>query len=374
MVTIDKNGACDILKISTPHKYSKRGRYPIMKRILTLLLALALVFTLPVAAFADGGDDTLVIYSARNERLNNIVIPAFEEATGIKVEMITGSSGEVLQRVKAEVDSGNVTVDIHWAADETMLDANRDLFEVYVSTENDALLPEFQNDGTNCFNNAYAEPNVMIVNTDMLDELGIEVNGYADLLQPELKGKIISADPANSSSAFQCLIGMLYGMGDGDPMSDAAWDYIDQFLVNLDGKIASSSSQVYNGVANGEYAVGLSYEDPCVELEAAGEQPVKVVYAEEGTVFPGESVQIIKGAPHMNAAKKFVDFVLSEESQTAVAAELNLRPLRAGIPTNEKMIPTEDIKLFDTYSTSYIAENKPLIVNTYLEHVESTLE
>ena len=342
-----------------------------MKRVLTILLALMLVLGCAGAAMAE---ETLVIYSARNERLNELVIPAFEAATGIKVEMITGSSGEVLQRVKAEVESGNVTVDIHWAADETMLDANRDLFEPYVSTENDALLPEFQNDGANCFNNAYAEPNVMIVNTDMLAEMNIEVNGYADLLQPELKGKIISADPANSSSAFQCLIGMLYGMGNGDPMSDEAWDYIDQFLVNLDGKIASSSSQVYNGVANGEYAVGLSYEDPCVELEAAGEHPVKVVYAVEGTVFPGESVQIIKGAPHMEAAQKFVDFVLSEESQNTVAAELNLRPLRAGVPTNAKMIPTEEIKLFDTYSTAYIAENKPLIVNTYLEHVEMMLE
>ena len=343
-----------------------------MKKLFVCLLALAML--LSVCGMAMAQEDTLVIYSARNERLNQIVIPAFVEATGIKVEMITGSSGEVLQRVKAEVESGNVTVDIHWAADETMLAANRDLFEVYVPTENDKLLPAFQNDGTNCFNSAYAEPNVMIVNTDMLAELGIEVNSYADLTQPQLKGKIISADPANSSSAFQCPIGMLYGMGDGDPMSDKAWDFIDEFLANLDGKTASSSSQVYNGVANGEYAVGLSYEDPCVELEAKGEHPVKVVYASEGVIFPGESVQIIKGAPHMEAAKKFVDFVLSEESQNAVAAELNLRPLRAGVPTNAKMIPTEEIKLFPTYSAAYIAEMKPTIVATYLDHVEMTLE
>ena len=342
-----------------------------MKKLLVCLAALVMLLSVCGMAMAQ---DTLVIYSARNERLNNIVIPAFEEATGIKVEVVTGSTGEINQRVKAEVESGNVTGDIHWAADETMLDANRDLFEVYVSTENDALYPEFQNDGTNVFNNAYAEPNVMIVNTDMLAEMGIEVNSYADLTQPQLKGKIISADPANSSSAFQCLIGMLYGMGDGDPMSDKAWDFIDEFLVNLDGKIASSSSQVYNGVANGEYAVGLSYEDPCVELEATHEHPVKVVYATEGVIFPGESVQIIKGAPHMEAAQKFVDFVLSEESQKAVAAELNLRPLRAGVPTNAKMIPTEEITLFPTYSAKYIAEMKPTIVATYLDHIEMTLE
>lgn len=342
-----------------------------MKKLLVCLAALVMLLSVCGIAMAQ---DTLVIYSARNERLNNIVIPAFEEATGIKVEVVTGSTGEINQRVKAEVESGNVTGDIHWAADETMLDANRDLFEVYVSTENDALYPEFQNDGTNVFNNAYAEPNVMIVNTDMLKEMGIEVNSYADLTQPQLKGKIISADPANSSSAFQCLIGMLYGMGDGDPMSDKAWAFIDEFLVNLDGKIASSSSQVYNGVANGEYAVGLSYEDPCVELEATHEHPVKVVYATEGVIFPGESVQIIKGAPHMEAAQKFVDFVLSEESQKAVAAELNLRPLRTGVPTNAKMIPTEEITLFPTYSAKYIAEMKPTIVATYLDHIEMTLE
>ena len=172
-----------------------------MKKLLICLAALAMLLSVCGMAMAQ---DTLVIYSARNERLNNIVIPAFEAATGIKVEMITGSSGEVLQRVKAEVESGNVTVDIHWAADETMLAANRDLFEVYVPTENDKLMPAFQNDGTNCFNSAYAEPNVMIVNTDMLKDLGIEINSYADLTQPQLKGKIISADPANSSSAFQC--------------------------------------------------------------------------------------------------------------------------------------------------------------------------
>ena len=340
-----------------------------MKKVISVLLALVMVLGCVSALAAD-----LVIYSARNERLNNIVIPGFEAATGLTIEMITGSTGEVNQRIKAEVESGNVTVDIHWAADETMLSANRDMFQPYVSTENAAMMPLFQNDGTNVFNPAFAEPNVIIVNTEKLAEIGVTVESYADLLNPKLKGKIISADPANSSSAFQCLIGMLYGMGEGDPMSDKAWDFIDEFLTNLDGKVASSSSQVYNGVANGEYYVGLSYEDPCVELEAAGAQPVKVVYPKEGVIFPGQSVQIVKNAPNLEAAQKFVDYVLSEEVQTAVAAELNLRPLRAGVPVNNKMIPNEEIKLFDTYSAAYIAENKPKIVNTYIEHVEMMME
>lgn len=341
-----------------------------MKKIVSLLLALALMLT-AVSALAEAD---LVIYSARNERLNNIVIPAFEAATGLTVEMITGSTGEVNQRIKAEVESGNVTVDIHWAADETMLDANRDLFQVYVSAENDAMIANFQNDGTNVFSPAFAEPNVLIVNTEMLAAMGITVETYEDLLRPELKGQMISADPANSSSAFQSLLGMLYGFGEGDPMSDKAWEKVEAFLVNLSGKVASSSSQVYNGVANGEYAVGLSYEDPCVELEAAGEKPVKVVYPTEGVMFSGQSVQIVKDCPHLEAAQKFVDFVLSEDTQKAVAAELNLRPLRAGVDTNEKMVSNDELNLFPTFDAKFIAQNKPAIVAKYLELVEMTME
>ena len=61
-----------------------------MKKFLACILAVAMLLGV-TCAFAE---ETLVIYSARNERLNNIVIPAFEAKTGIKVEMITGSSGE----------------------------------------------------------------------------------------------------------------------------------------------------------------------------------------------------------------------------------------------------------------------------------------
>jgi hypothetical protein len=42
------------------------------------MLALLMVMSVMSAAAFAAGEDTLVIYSARNERLNNIVIPAFE--------------------------------------------------------------------------------------------------------------------------------------------------------------------------------------------------------------------------------------------------------------------------------------------------------
>ena len=325
-----------------------------MKKFLACILAVAMLLGV-TCAFAE---ETLVIYSARNERLNNIVIPAFEAKTGIKVEMITGSSGEVLQRVKSEVETGNVTVDIHWAADETMLSANRDLFEVYVSTENDAMMPQFQNDGTNCFNSAYAEPNVMIVNTDMLKEMGIEVNGYADLLQPELVGKIASADPASSSSAFCQLTNMLLAMGGYE--DDAAWQYVQDLFVGQQVAITSGSSAVYKGVYNGEYAVGLTYEDPCVTLIKDGATNIKVVYPVEGTVFLPAQIGIVKNAKNVENAKAFVDFMLSEEAQRFLAENPPSRNVREVEYKNDVMTPLADIKLIYEDSDYVIAHTSEL--------------
>ena len=72
------------------------------------------------------------------------------------------------------------------------------------------------------FSPAFADPTVMIVNTNLEGEN--KITGFASLLDPELKGKIAFGDPVNSSSAFQSLMAMLYAMGkDNDPLSDEAW-------------------------------------------------------------------------------------------------------------------------------------------------------
>ena len=63
----------------------------------------------------------------------------------------------------------------------------------------------------------------------------------------------------------------------------------------------TSSSQVYKGVAEGEYIVGLTWEDPAAAYVRDG-VAVKVVFPEEGALMSGQCVSIIKGAPHMENA------------------------------------------------------------------------
>ena len=85
-----------------------------MKKLMALVLALTLVLALAACGQpstpAEGGDttapaegeQTLIVYTARSESLNNAVIENFEADTGIHVEVVTGGTGEVLKRVRSE--------------------------------------------------------------------------------------------------------------------------------------------------------------------------------------------------------------------------------------------------------------------------------
>lgn len=323
----------------------------------------------PTADAAAEEEPVLVVYTARSEALNNAVIPEFEKDTGIKVEVVVAGTGELLKR--AESEKNNPLGDVFWVADRTMLSSSQDLFMEYVSAEDEHMLEAFRNT-TGYFSPAFADPTVMIVNTDLKGDIKIE--GFEDLLNPELKGKIAFGDPVNSSSAFQSLMAMLYGMGkDNDPLSDEAWDYVDKFIANLDGKMCNSSSQVYKGVAEGEYMVGLTWEDPAANYVKEG-AAVEVVFPVEGAIFPGESVQILKGCKHPENAKKFVDYMLSEKIQNAVGSNLTIRPLRENATLADYMKPQEEIKLFDNYDEGWVSENKTEITSLFSEHMESSMD
>lgn len=179
-----------------------------------------------------------------------------------------------------------------------------------------------------------------MVNTDLIGDIKIE--GYEDLLNPELKGKIAHCDPSKSSSSYEHLINMLYAMGNGDP--EQGWGYVEKLCENLDGKLLSGSSAVYKGVADGEYTVGLTFEEGGAKYVADG-APVKLVYMKEGVISKPDGVYIIKDANNMANAKKFIDFVTGKDAQTIIIEKLNRRSVRTDVPAPNGLEKIENINL-----------------------------
>ena len=323
-----------------------------MKKILALVLAMALLCA-SAAALAEG---TLSICSPNSDGLLSI-IPMFEERTGIKVSVESLGTGDCMKRIASEAAQEYCSFDLMYGGSLANYVANAGLFQDYVSPEDANLMEAYRNTRGYCTNYTI-DGSVLLVNTDMLAELGVEVTGYADLLKPELVGKIASADPASSSSAFCQLTNMLLAMGGYE--SEEAWTYVHDLFVGQQVAITSGSSAVYKGVYNGEYAVGLTYEDPCVTLIKDGATNIKVVYPVEGTVFLPAQIGIVKNAKNVENAQKFVDFMLSEEAQIFLAENTTSRNVREVVYTNDIMTPLAEIKLIYEDSDYVIAHTTEL--------------
>ncbi|MGY3724465.1 iron(III) transport system substrate-binding protein [Granulicatella balaenopterae] len=306
----------------------------------------------------DNAADKLVVYSPNSEGLINATIPAFEQKYGVEVELIQAGTGELFKKIESEKEAP--VADVIFGGSYTQYATNGEYFAEYVSPEDENVVEQYRN--TTGYSTPYTlDGSVLIVNPDLTE--GMNITGYKDLLNTDLKGKIATADPANSSSAFAQLTNML--IDNGGYESDAAWKYVFDLFDLIDGKVSSSSSNVYKTVADGEMAVGLTYEDPTVKLLNDGAN-VEIVYPEEGTVFLPASAAIIKDAPHMDNAKKFIDFIISQETQDVLGTTTTNRPVRIGAKTSDNMKPIDEIKISEEDYT-YVIEHKAEIVDRYNE-------
>ncbi len=296
----------------------------------------------------------LVIYCPHPLEFINPLVSEFENQSDVKVEVIAAGTGELLKRVESE--AANPLGDIFWGGSLSTVKPVMNLFENYTSKNEADIQDDFKN--TEGPLTRFTDiPSVLMVNTDLVGD--IEIEGYEDLLKPELKGKIAMSDPAKSSSSYEHLINMLYAMGKGDP--EKGWDYVDKFIQNLDGKLLSGSSAVYKGVADGEYVVGLTFEEGGAKYVADG-APVELVYMEEGVISKADGVYIIKDAKNMENAKAFIDFITSKEAQTIIVEQLNRRSVRKDVAPPSYMKSKDEMNIIKD-EESVVVENK----NAWLE-------
>lgn len=357
-----------------------------MKRLFAILLSLAMVLAL--AACGGGGNDApaandtpaqsdpasapeapaeeplsgdLVLYSSMTDADLDALITCFNEVyPDINVEVVNGSAGDMITRLQGE--SSNPVGDLVWGGmADSDGDKNADVFEAWVS-EHDAE----NGDGFHSTNGLYSMDHlstvVFCVNTELESQLGIEIKSYQDLLNPALKGKIIFSDPNSSSAAWNNLCNIMSVYGND---SDESWAYIEQLMANL--VITNSSSTCFKSVQQGEYVVGMTYEDGAVNLIKDGADNIRLQYPEEGTSATVFGTALVKNGPNQENAKAMIDFICSAEGQTALAAyqEGTLRYTNAGytVPDNAWLPASGEIKWVDR-DVEFLTANKEQI----LEH------
>ena len=285
---------------------------------------------------AETDADSLVVYSPHPLDFINPIVSEFEAQTGIFVQVRTGGTGELLKWAR---EGDEPVCDVFWGGSLYAAGAGKDLFEPYISENEEYVREEFKNKEGNM--TRFTDiPSVLMVNTNLLG--GMKIQGYENLLDERLKGKIAMCDPSTSSSASEHLINMLYAMGEGNP--EKGWDYVEKFCKNLDGMLLKSSSEVYQGVAEGRYTVGLTFEEGGASYVSKG-APVKLIYMKEGVISTPDVVCIVKGSRHKKASEEYVDFVTGKAAQTVIADSLDRRSVRKDVEAAAYLPDKEEIHM-----------------------------
>lgn len=205
-------------------------------------------------------------------------------------------------------------------------------------------------------------PMVMIYNTKLVSEAEAPTK-WEDLIDPKWKGKIACADPTSSSSSFATIMAiiMAYGKDDGK-----GYEFVEKLVDNLDGKIIASSSGTFKGVSDGEYLIGMTYEEGALRYIESGAD-IQVVYPEEGTTVSPSGVGIIKGARNVDSAQKFIDFILSKQVQSQLGGLLR-RTVRKDVEDPTTMTSFDKIPLVD-YDMTWVAEHEKEFKDNWMSYV-----
>ena len=342
-----------------------------MKKLLAILLALVLVVGLVACGGSDDSADTntagtgsLVLYSTMTEGDLDALLEAFgNKYPDIEVEVVNGSAGELITRITGE--AANPVGDLVWGG---MADSdgqkNAEIFEAWVS-EYDAENMEGYTSPNGLYSMEHLSTVVFCVNEELEAELGLDIRSYEDLLDPKLKGKITTADPNSSSSAWNNLSNIFAVYGNDTPET---WEYIEKLMPNL--VQLGSSSQVFKQVQQGEYVVGLTYEDGAVGLVKDGATNIRLQYPTNGTSASAFGCALIKNGPNPENAKLMIDFICSAEGQTAIAEIQGgtLRYTNAGfqLPENAWLTPSEEIT-WVVRDVEYLTANKASILEHWNE-------
>lgn len=307
----------------------------------------------------------LVIYSPHPIEFIDPIIAEFEKETGILVEIVRNGTGELISKIQHEQEEENYIGDVLWGGSiATLMNKKEVLFEPYQS-QNEAFLRFKNTDGY--MTRFSLMPSVIMVNSHLVGPG--EIQGYQDLLKPEYKGEIAFANPELSASSYEQLLNQLWAMGDMEP--DAGWDYVKALIDQLDGQLQSRSQDVYNGVTEGKYKIGLTFEEPAAKFKDNG-APVELIYPIEGTIVRPDSVAIIKHSDKVDEARQFIDFVTSYEIQELIATELSRRPVRQDVEASATLLDFDAMIVIND-DLDWSASQKETLVNRFQSLYEETL-
>jgi putative spermidine/putrescine transport system substrate-binding protein len=234
------------------------------------------------------------------------------------------SSAEEIQKFDAEknnpvADIGDIGIQFGPVAVKT------GVAECYKATTFD-LVPDWAKDPNGCWTGWYTGTISFAVNTAVVPNVP---TSWADLLKPEYAGKVAMSDPRTTGQGAMTFMAANLAMGGDETNLQPGYDYFKQ-LNDAGNFVAIAPSKA--AIEKGEAGIALMWDFNALPIrdELEGTANIEVVIPSDGSTSAPYVALINKYGAHKDAAKLFLEYVLSDEGQI-IQAKQYARPIRSDV-------------------------------------------
>jgi len=248
----------------------------------------------------------VVVYNGTNFKVVRKLGDAFQKEYGIPVEVLDGRASEIRERIRTEQAAGRFIGDVGYTgATSAALQAADGVFQPHGGLPLSKVLADpLVDDGV--FVPSSAGNFALLINTNLVKE---DIKSWRELEDPKWAGKILSDDPR--------------ALGAGQVWFEVTYRTLGR---EFHEKIAAHKpviSRVFaesnRRIARGEFPIYLPFN--VSEYQSLKGLPIKAIVPQEGVPYVPFGSSLLKGAPHPNAGRLFMNFLLEPEQQVAFALE-----------------------------------------------------
>ena len=301
-----------------------------LKLFYLVLATFALLAIFTFSSFTTSQNE-VVVYVSHDQDYAQPILEAFEKDTGIKVKAVfdTEASKTVGLTNRLIAEKNNPQADLFWNNEvvRTIQLKKEGILDVY-RPRNYEKLNSLYKDSEGYWTGFAARARVLIVNTDLLDKTN-RPGSLEDLTKPLFAGQVTLADPRFGTTGSH--VAALYALWGKEKTEN----FFKALKKNgLD--IVSSNGQTRDKVVAGTKRIGFTDTDD-VNDALIKKDPVVMIYPDQkdgqvGTLVIPNTAMLIKGAKHADNAKKLIDYLISDKTESALAfAKSAQMPLLPGV-------------------------------------------
>lgn len=267
--------------------------------------ALATSAALAVTLLFSGAQaGSLTLYTSQPDADAAKTVEAFRKANpDVDVQVYRSGTSDIMSKLAAEFSAGAPQADVLLIADAVSMEGLKAQNRLLAYPE--ANLEGFPSDAYDADKTYFGSK---LITTGIAYNSGAteKPTQWADLTKPEYKGMVVMPSPLYSGAAAYLLSGFVAN-------KDLGWSYFDGLKANEIVSVRGNGA-VLKSVASGEKPYGILVDFMALNAKAKG-SPIEFVFPPEGAPAVTEPVAIMASSKNVPDAKKFIDFIISDEGQ-----------------------------------------------------------